>query len=499
MKKFSAILVIAILLVAATSALAQGGLPGSGWWSGETIQNVCVSGVDTDCDTAAEIRVEAFDGTSSYVAGPKTVAQGAFTNFTPGDFADMPAGFQGAALVSSSKPIKAIVNVTNRPSGDLGVTGGKAAAQYQGMESGMVGTPLYFPIAKGDSYNKTTTYYIQNAGAAPATATANFTMKNGDTHSYTTPEIQQNQMVVFSIFDSLTYDDTVDNSGKVGAVVISSAEPLAGVVMEHFTSENPATLAQSTRGFTANDFGEKAYAPIIKNNRYGRSTGIQAQNVGSAAIDIQVTFVGFAGTCAGTTYTQEAVDVQPGASAIFNQRVGQSPLPANCTASATIATDTAGGLIAALVSESYEVVPASGQSAVTSFAVPADSATTYLSIPLFKDDRYDKRTGLQIQNVGDVAASNVVATFQCQGGSTFTAVSVPLSADPGAAIQFYTPSNDAAIFEAGSPFSSNNVTCSATITADQPIVAIANESPIPGGSLQQDNNNYEGFNLTPAP
>ena len=165
MKKFSAIVVIAILLVAATSALAQGGLPGSGWWSGETIQNVG--------DADANIQVTAYGGGSSYLAS-KVVAPGAFTNFTPNDFATMPSGFQGSALVSSDQPVKAIVNVTNRLSGDLGVTGGKAAAQYQGMESTMVGSPLYFPITKGDSYNKTTTYYVQNAGSSAATATANF-------------------------------------------------------------------------------------------------------------------------------------------------------------------------------------------------------------------------------------------------------------------------------------------------------------------------------------
>jgi hypothetical protein len=488
MKKFSVVFVIALLLVAATSALAQTGLPGSGWWSGETIQNVGSGD--------ATIQVTAFGGGSSYTSS-KIVAPGAFTNFVPGDFATMPSGFQGAALVSSDQPIKAIVNVTNRTSGDLGITGGKAAAQYQGIESAMIGTTIYVPIAKGDSFDKTTTYYIQNAGSSAATATANFTMKNGDTHTYTTPSIEPNEMVVFSIFDSPTYDSSVDNTGKVGAVVISSAEPLAGVVMEHFTTENPATLAQGTRGFTSADFDDKAYAPIVKNNRFGRSTGIQVQNVSGSPIDIKVTFVGFAGACAGTTYEQTATGVASGASAIFNQRVGQSPIPANCTASATIESTTVSGLIVALVSESYEVVPPSGQSAVTSFAIPADSATTLLSAPLFKDDRFDKRTGLQIQNVGSTAASNIVATFQCQGASNFTAVSVPLSADSGGAIQFYTPSDDTAMFEAASPFSSNNVTCSVTVTSDQPIVAIANESPIPGGSLQQDNNNYEGFNLAP--
>jgi hypothetical protein len=98
--------------------------------------------------------------------------------------------------------------------------------------------------------------------------------------------------------------------------------------------------------------------------------------------------------------------------------------------------------------------------------------------------------------VGNVSATNIVATFKCVGGATFTAISLPQSAQSGGAVQFYTPSDDP-IFTGSNPFSSNNVVCGATITADQPIVAIANESPIPGGSFEQDNNNYEGFNLTP--
>ena len=108
MRKFSVIITIILMLVVATTVLAQTSLPGSGWWSGETIQNV---GNDT-----ATISVNAFgDGCpATGCAVTKDVDPGAFTNFMPGDFSDMPSGFQGAALVSSNQPIKAIVNVTNR-------------------------------------------------------------------------------------------------------------------------------------------------------------------------------------------------------------------------------------------------------------------------------------------------------------------------------------------------------------------------------------------------
>jgi hypothetical protein len=462
-------------------------LPGSGWWSGEQVQNVG--------DAQATIMVTAYDmdSANTYDA-TEMVDPGAAFTFTPNSFAGMPDGFQGSAVVSSDQPIKAIVNVTNREAGGFGVAGGKAAAQYQGVDGAMVDTTLYFPLAKGDHYNKTTTYYIQNAGDAAATALATFTMRNGDIHLYTTPSIGVNQMVVFSVADSPTYAPTT-NDGRVGGMSVTSVEPLAGVVMEHYTTEDPATILQSTRGFTAADFDMAAFAPVIKNNRFGRFTGIQVQNVSAGPITITVTYAGTAGDCAGNTYIDEAGGVAAGTSKTFVQNEA-SNLPGNCTASATIEGT---GDVVAVVNEAFrsDSIPASGQAAVTSSAIPAGAATAKVSVPLYKDDRFNKRTGLQIQNVGGVQATAIVATFNCSGGASFVAVSLPQTVDAGSAVLFYTPSNDPGMFEAASPFVQNNVNCAVTVTSDQPVVAIANESVDTSGSLEQDNNNYEGFNLIP--
>lgn len=482
-----AALVVTVLVVGIASA--QSNLPGSGWWSGEQVQNV---GTDE-----ATIVVTAYDKDSaaSFVAQEDSVAAGAAKTFVPGDFAGMPDGFQGSAVVSADQPIKAIVNVTNRASGDLGVVGGKAAAQYQGVDASMVAEALYFPLAKGDHFDKTTTFYIQNAGSVAATAQATFLMRNGDSYNYTTPEIGPNQMVVFSVLDAPDWSPT-ENDGRVGGMMVVSSQPLAGVVMEHFTAENPATIAQSTRGFTESDFDTMAYAPVLKHNRFGRFTGIQVQNVSAGSVDIKITYTGTAGACEGNTYEDEVTGVAAGSAHTFVQFEGRTNLPANCTASATI---EATGNIVAVANESYrsDSIPASGQAAVTSSAIPDGSATTLVSIPLFKDDRFEKRTGLQIQNVGSVEATNLVATFECIGAATFTAVSQPQTVGAGAAVLFFTPSDDPDMFTAGAPFVSNNVNCAVSISADQPIVAIANESVVPGGTLQQDNNNYEGFNLMP--
>ena len=51
--------------------------------------------------------------------------------FTP----ELPAGFQGAVVLSSDAPIVAVAQVGNNPSGSVGVPGGTATAFYQGIGS----------------------------------------------------------------------------------------------------------------------------------------------------------------------------------------------------------------------------------------------------------------------------------------------------------------------------------------------------------------------------
>lgn len=487
------VVLLSVFLVAAifvVGVIAQGSLPGGGWWSGEQIQNVG--------NGPATINVTAYDSSSgaTYAANSTLDAAKAIT-FVPSSFASMPDGFQGSAVVSSDQPVKAVVNVTNRASGSLGISGGMAAAQYQGVDGNAVAETLYFPLVKGDSYNKTTTFYIQNTGNTATTATATFTMRNNDVHTYVTPSIGPNQMVVFSVMDAASFNPS-DNNGRVGGLVVqsnTSGVTLAGVVMEHYTSENPATIAQATRGFTSVDFDTKAYAPVIKNDRFGRFTGIQVQNVSGGSIDVTVDYIGTAGDCAGNTYQDATTGVVVGTSYTFVQS-GASNLPANCTASATI---SATGNIVAIVNESYTSSylssnPGKSQRSTTYSALPDAMATSQIRIPLFKDDRYNKRTGLQIQNVSGAQITDLVATFECSGGSTFTAVSAPQTVANGAGFLFYTPSQQS-VFESATPFASNGVNCSVTVTAGGNIVAIANESVDTTGTLEQDNNNYEGFNV----
>jgi len=434
----------------------------------------------------ANIVVTAYDSASATTfTSSQSLAAGASFTFLPSHFSGMTNGFKGSAVVSSDQPIKAIVNVTNKESGSLGVAGGKAAAQYQGTESADV--TLYFPLVKNNRFGKTTAFYIQNAGTAAASVTAVFKMDTGGSYTKVVASVEPNRMVLINPIDAGVPSTAGSGRDNIGSLTVTSAQPLAGTVLEYIQGEAIATVLNGTRGFTAADFDTKAYAPIAKNNRFGRFTGIQVQNVSASPVDITVTYVGVAG-CTGS-YVDSATGVAAGASKTFVQQA-PSAFPVNCTGSATI---TATGNIVAIVNEGN----LTGYSAAgtTYSAVASKNATAKVSAPLYKDQRLGFSTGLQVQNVGTASATNVVATFICTVGSTFTAVSLPQTIPAGGAKNFLKPSTMAGTFTAGNPFVNGNVACGVTVTSDQPIVAIANEAPDSGTG--RDANNYEGFNLTP--
>jgi hypothetical protein len=479
-KLFAIVLAFSLAASLASAVVAQTGIPGSGWWTGEQIQNVGTA--------TATIVVTAYDknGALTYTTS-QTATVGSTIGLIPSNFPGMPAGFIGSAVVSSDQPIKAVVNVANVPSSPYGIAGGKAQALYQGTE--VVDTKLYFPMVKNNRFSKSTAFYIQNAGSTAASVTAVYKMDTGGTYTHTVASVEPNKMVLINPSDAGV--PTTGGAGgrdNIGSLTVSSAQPLAGTVFEYTNNENPATVLAGTRGFTAADFDTKAYAPIIKNARFGRFTGIQVQNASAGPIDVTIRYIGSAGVCAGSVYTDTASGIAAGASRTFNQTTGQTTLPSDCAASATV---IATGNFIATVNESTTSSPPTA--AITYSAIPDKAATTKVSVPQFKDRRFGATSGLQIQNVGGATATNIVSTFSCRGGATFTAVSVARSAASGGSIQWYQPFSNPALFS--TPFSSMNVVCGVTITADQPIVAINNETATTAGAF--DDNNYEGFNLAP--
>lgn len=501
MRKRVVVAAILALVVMVGTVSAQSALPGSGWWSGEQIQNVGSASAQID------ILVYDKDSVETYPASAEVGEGEAFT-FTPFvGLTNLPDQFQGSAVVRANQPIKAIVNVTNNPVGDQGIDGGTAAGQYQGVTGESVARKLYFPLVKGGYYNNTTTFYIQNAGSSPASFVAEFTMGDGRTHVYTYTNVGVGRLAVFSVFDTATFDldplapNSLDEARK-GGLIVTADMPIAGVVMEHATAEHPAKVVYATRGFTESDFDDRAYAPVIKDMFYGAFTGIQVQNVNETGpIDVTVIFNITQGPNAGEVIEQKKEGIPAGSSHTFVQlsaAPNNSPLPMENLASVVI--EATGGQFVAIVNETN----GNATAGITYSAIPERATTQQVSAPLFKDYYYGATSGLQIQNVGAMTATKVVADFACSvvGGTTFRARSKPQTIGPGSAVLFFHPFNPAAghpEFEGTMTFIAERANCSVTITGDQKVVAIVNEMGVTDGYGYDfygvDDNNYEGFNL----
>jgi hypothetical protein len=283
--------------------------------------------------------------------------------------------------------------------------------------------------------------------------------------------------------------------------------------MEFIVNETHPTVLQTMRAFvdrpdlSVTDFDTTYYAPIIKNRwsapTSSRNTGIQVQNVSGGPVDVDITYVGnpLAAACAGQTYTSGVNGLPDGESATFLSRDDIPDFP--CLAAATI---VATGNILAIVNESYSPIPAGTFQEATSYnAFPDNQKTNIVSIPLFKENSFGKKTGISVMNVGAADATNVVAKFIGPAG-TFT--TDPLSIDQGGSLILLDVRNQTfwdgtAMTPAalGCHVPDDTTGCGANgvmgviITSDQPIVAIANETAVARFFLQ-DKNNYEGFNLT---
>lgn len=483
MKKFIGVVsgVVVLSLIVVMVALASGGPPGGGFYTGQTLQNVG--------SATANVVVTAYDSaTSATYSRNYTVGVGSSVSFFSGDITGLPSGFQGSAVVSSDQPLKAIVNVTNRQSGTYGISGGTAAAQYRGVDSANTGTTLSFPLAKQAFGPKTSAFYIQNAGSANATFSATFLMGTSLTdpapvsYPYASGTLAPGQMAVIVPADASV------PAGRIGSLTVTSAQPMAGTVLEYETTTAPAKILQGTIGFTSADYDGRILFPVVKKQLGGRSTGLQVQNVTGGSVDVTMVYYGASGACAGLVYTETVRTVAASASTTY---LDSALLPSGCLASGVA---TATGNIAGVVNESF--LPCTGacvQRATIYSAFPANSATTKLVAPVFKEDFGSKRTGLSIQNVGNATATASVV-FQV-GATTYTYnnVSIPVNSSFLLLDMTNTTVYPAANWAGGAM--PNGSLAAVTVTANQPIIGIANEAPT--GALVQDNINYEAFNVAP--
>ena len=511
MKKIAVLLgVVLVLAVVSAVSADPSTLPGGGWWSPFQIQNV---GDDIATITyTARWQVGEGDDTA-YIQSPTTITVpvGSSVTYNPAlapnypngtriGFATtdghLPDGFAGGVEIASDQPLRAVVTVNNFEAGGgvVGTPGGRASAYYQSVQE--PGTSLSFPVMKRNYYGQTTSFYIQAAGG-DATINATFNYDGGPA-TVTGVNIPSGRTYLLDPEAAGVPENTLGS-----LVVEATAGQIAGVVIEAQDGVSVGTFALSTKGFGPNDADTTLVAPTNKTKYFGATTGWQLQNTTSTDASVVVTFTvsgvqpGSLGETSGITIGNQFVanvTVPANGSYLFSVGNGNYYKAVEVGGTKTL---TEGLFFSGLAVSSQPLVAtvneANGPNRIVYSAFGTSNATTKLAAPAVKESFYNQRTSLNVQNVGNANTTPSVS-YSCSDGNTYTFTSYKEIA-PGEAINFFMlsdPNHNANGWNEVKVPAGNN--CAVTVTASQPIVAVAQES-IVGGS--QDIKNYEGFNLTP--
>jgi len=490
------LLSMAIVLSVSSVVHAQA-LPGTGWYSTATIQNVG--------SATANVNLAVYpQGTGSASTAGFTLDVGASKVFVAGgnnasgtvDVSPPLASGSGSAVISSDQPVVAIGSIQNNQLSafpGLGVSGGNAAEFFRGASQ--AGTSLFYPVVKNNFFNRTTVFSIQAAGS-DANITATIRANNGSIHTKTLT-IQANRSVFLVPNDftppmaSGSCGSNANTSPCFGSLSItSSSGSIVGAYIEFQTAQSPAQLVLAASMFANTEADNKIYCPVIKNEFVGRTTGMTIANTSNANVTVNVTYKVYQGANVGSTYTQNGVTIPANGSVVFsrfNSNMGGMP-DGNLAAAVVELVGSTNSILVGVVNESNFSGTPVRATAYTCFG--EDSATNRLAAPLFKRNVAGVTSALVVQNVGanDVT---MTATFKCGTSSPVTVTTGSIA--PGSSFNF---SGFAGAPLMGSvPFGQN---CAVTVTVPSggKIVGIAQETA-QFGTVQPNLNtkNYEAFNL----
>lgn len=465
-KVFPIVVLVVILLVVVGVVFAAP--PGSGWKSGQQVQNVGGSN--------AQVVLTAYDQTgANFDCGTETVGPGASVTYLTDSDCPVPPGFLGSAVVSADQPIAAIVNVNNKGTG-------LAAGQYQGTDGADVATKITFPLVKADHKGRTTTFYVQNASQNPNNISAKFAV-NGVDYTFTKNNVAANAMVVISPADA----GVPAGDGQVGSLTVDGTQPLAGSSLEHQTSAPVGENLQASKAFTAADGANDVFCPLYRYNHTSKNqtTGAQVQNVGGSAVDVQFTV-----NAGGSSFGPYTANIAAGASHTFFAGSLSPALPSGTVGSASIEST---GPVVAVVNDKGTV---NGSERVTTYACFGSGGTS-INIPLAKEHAGGNTTGIQVQNIGG-SATTVTLAYKSTDGKSLTIESKSAVA-PGAsitAVNLYKLPDATWQVNSGNPADMVGTVNGVVASGGADLAVIANESS--NGDLSaasnQDTKNYEGFN-----
>lgn len=387
--------------------------------------------------------------------------------------------FDGSVVISADQQIIAIANTMGAYSGNAEAF----AASTSSFSSGS--TTVNLPLVMKNNYGYNTWFNVQNTGTADATVTVTFS--SGVTQ---TASVKPGAAATFD----QSANTQLPSTAWVGSAKVTSTQPIIATVMQVGTDAVKTMLGYN--GFL--DGAKTISLPLIMANNYGWYTGIQIQNIGTAATHVTVTY---SANTAGTFQpaAETCSNLLPGTSCTLGQyNNGQwgSGYDANkrYEGSATITNSAAQNLVA-IVNQACRVGQsgcglASMGSAYEGFS---SGATTTISAPLIMANNFNYYTGIQVQNVG-TANCNLSVAYGANTGGTFAPTAEAASnIVPGASAKFlqrggqwgtYPATDNSKLYVGSAVITGAGSGCS--------IIAIVNQiNPSAAGDQAMT---YDGFN-----
>jgi hypothetical protein len=315
-----------------------------------------------------------------------------------------PDGFAGSAVISSDKPLAAIVNL-------LGNGGAFGGASYDSFSQGANSANI--PLIARKFYGIYTWFNVQNTGST----TADVTVTYAGSPTPTCTETASIAPGAAHTFDQKTSACLSDGFLGAATVTAGSGQQIAVAVVEYNSQSLLAFNAFTSAGSTS------PVMPLVSHKYYGSRTGMQIMNTGASATDVTVTYTpssGFPGTtCTETKSIAAGQSANFGDIAFFEQASlpcgpmsGSSQASFGFAGSAKVTGNSAGETLVAIVNS--VTTGTANSAAYASFDDAA--ATDKVNFPLVMDRVYGIFTGFSVANVGTLP-TDILCTFS---GTSYT-------------------------------------------------------------------------------
>lgn len=311
---------------------------------------------------------------------------------------EVPSGFNGSVVISSSVPIASQSNLAGKNS-----LGSRTHwASYTAFSAGS--SNAYLPLLMANNYGYNTMYYVQNTGSA--NVDVNITYSDSTTNSITGLKPGASKKI----------DQATESHTKTvfSAILNATGSEIAVVVVEY-----------GNELFAYSGFGSGStlpIMPIVNSNNYGYWSSILIQNTGTSDTTVTVSYVP---SLAGTACT-ETQTIPAGASKIFAQYSftvnppSDVVLTTDCAfkqkfvGSASVTSNSASQPLVAVVNQ----LNSSDHKGAAYSAFGQSSGAESVILPIIHDRNYGYWTSWTIVNNGSsqLAAGSITCTVSGKDG-----------------------------------------------------------------------------------